>query len=382
MARRSHRTLNNPSHDLPTARKVVEEYSLFETGPSHPLSQINGYMACACKRCQRWESFLRTGGSHSQPVYLVPTRELILELSKWLCEQQRLLLPSAHVESLRVLEVGAGDGTLCMHLQTSLQAAEGIALHATDSFARGLIPATGASVECLAVDEALAKYSPHIVVCAFMPLGMDWTRQFRSCSSVRAYVLLGETDDGCCGRPWATWGYLCDDDDDAADVCVSSTSSDGDSDTSEDNQVAQKQQKVARETEHAASSKQEKRGPRWEGDTHVAEGSAHVAALPMQSALANMPAPAPVHIAVPLPLPVVPQRVFDESSSKRPWIPSLEHAQAAWRQVYAYEPSITPWGATGWERKELVHLSHELICCTDRCWNRNRHAKAVCFQRT
>ena len=38
-------------------------------------------------------------------------------------------------------------------------------------------------------------------------MGVDWTARMRASASVAEYVLVGEADDGMCGRPWETWGY-------------------------------------------------------------------------------------------------------------------------------------------------------------------------------
>ena len=43
-----------------------------------------------------------------------------------------------------------------------------------------------------------------------MPYQTDSTKDFRSCPSVKEYILIGETDHGCCGHPWETWGVTWD----------------------------------------------------------------------------------------------------------------------------------------------------------------------------
>ena len=79
-----------------------------------------------------------------------------------------------------------------------------------------------AQVEKLSVEQALEKYAsnyseddssedepkqrPHIIViCSWMPMGQDWTSQFRK-ANVDEYILIGEADDGSCGDNWLTWG--------------------------------------------------------------------------------------------------------------------------------------------------------------------------------
>ena len=99
-----------------------------------------------------------------------------------------------------ILEVGAGNGALSRHLGQTLNTK----IHATDS---GDWRILGNGVETLDVDAALAKYQPALVVCAWMPSGVDFTKAIRATPSVRAYALIGEADDGaCCGHPYDTWG--------------------------------------------------------------------------------------------------------------------------------------------------------------------------------
>lgn len=73
-------------------------------------------------------------------------------------------------------------------------------------------------VEQLSADAALQKYGPSsneeeaekrtrlIVLCSWMPPGVDWTRDFRHNGLVEEYILIGESDDGTCGHNWLTWG--------------------------------------------------------------------------------------------------------------------------------------------------------------------------------
>tara|TARA_B100000795_G_scaffold130865_1_gene97670 strand:- start:227 stop:490 length:264 start_codon:yes stop_codon:yes gene_type:complete len=78
-----------------------------------------------------------------------------------------------------------------------------VLLAATDSFANKGLRAV-APVEAIEYQAALAQHSPHVVLCCWMPLGQDWTVAMRAEGSVTHYVLVGETDDGCCGVPWGT----------------------------------------------------------------------------------------------------------------------------------------------------------------------------------
>ena len=119
----------------------------------------------------------------------------------------------------------------------SLPKADGFRIEvvATDDGSWNVSPK--APVERLSFEQALDKYAPQvllpssssdaaevgdctsahnnivIVVCSWMPQGVDWTEQFRR-HNVDEYVLIGECDDGQCGDNWSTWGnpHFCDDD--------------------------------------------------------------------------------------------------------------------------------------------------------------------------
>ena len=322
---------------LPSSRGIAAAYSLYDTGAPHPLEfSASGVAACHCERCQHWAHFVATGDGGG-PIYLVPTRDLIETFANWILRERDV---SGMNEPLRVLEVGAGDGKLALHLRAALRSS-GVVLVASDSGARGLSPASGADVAPLDAESALHAVAPHIVYAAFMPLGMDWTAAFRACASVRTYVLLGEGDDGCCGRPWATWGYLCDGDDDAADVCVSSTSGSSSGSSSEDGGDDADEEDGDRIGIRPASS--------GGGGRAAACGSGGGSAAACGSGGDDTPA-----------------RVACIN---------------AWRRVYQYEPQRTPFGAAGWGRAELADVSSSLICRTDACWSSTRHAKAVAFRR-
>src|SRR5688572_9778673 len=47
---------------------------------------------------------------------------------------------------------------------------------------------------------------PHIVICSWMPQGIDFTADFRATPSVQEYYLIGESDTGITGHAWKTWG--------------------------------------------------------------------------------------------------------------------------------------------------------------------------------
>jgi hypothetical protein len=57
-------------------------------------------------------------------------------------------------------------------------------------------------------------------------MGCDWTADIRSTHSVVEYLMVGETDEGICGRPWETWGV-------ETAIAYGESSSESESDTDE-----------------------------------------------------------------------------------------------------------------------------------------------------
>lgn len=107
---------------------------------------------------------------------------------------------------LVILEIGAGNGRLSHFLRQKLEerAPGQIKVIATDSGEWSL--KSNFPVEQLKHDEAMEKYSPDIVVFSWMPYKEDSSKDIRKFDSVQEYILIGETDGGCCGDKWETWG--------------------------------------------------------------------------------------------------------------------------------------------------------------------------------
>lgn len=118
-------------------------------------------------------------------------------------------LNQQHVDALanflkpykKILEVGAGNGRLSHFLRERLPDASIVAI---DNGSWEIEPLF--SVEKMEIDEALEKYQPEIVISCWMPYQADWTPMFRACSSVQGYILIGETDGGCCGTETLWFG--------------------------------------------------------------------------------------------------------------------------------------------------------------------------------
>ncbi len=101
---------------------------------------------------------------------------------------------------MNILDIGAGNGRLGTLLNKF--AGDAYKIQSVDYYA------TNPIVEKLDYQEALTKYNPDLVICSWMPPDEDWSQSIRATPSVREYLLIGETDDGVCGEPWSTWGFI------------------------------------------------------------------------------------------------------------------------------------------------------------------------------
>ena len=72
-------------------------------------------------------------------------------------------------------------------------------------------PTSTPSTSATSVASAPPLDSPVLVLTAWMPGGVDWTREIRACSAVQEYLLIGESDSNVCGDKHLTW-WLDDDD--------------------------------------------------------------------------------------------------------------------------------------------------------------------------
>lgn len=150
---------------------------------------------------EKWKRFVENKES---PVYEIWTEEYIEGLSNYLVERAESL-QTLGKKPLTVLEVGAGDGKLSHFLQQKLEEKlPGVfKIIATDSGEDKI--KTDCPIEIIDYKQALNKYQPAVVICSWMPLGVDFTAVFRATPSVREYILIGEIN-GCCGNR-QTWGY-------------------------------------------------------------------------------------------------------------------------------------------------------------------------------
>jgi hypothetical protein len=150
---------------------------------------------------RKWQTYIR---NKKIDQYEVLNREFVEALGGYLRERAQLF-----EEPPVILEIGSGNGRLAFFLNSYLSETEtGIEIVATDSGDWGI--ETVCDVDQLPCEEALQKYEPQIVVCSWMPRGVDFTAAMRAQRSVSEYLLIGETETGCCGSDKLTWGVEID----------------------------------------------------------------------------------------------------------------------------------------------------------------------------
>lgn len=169
-------------------------------------------------------------------IYQVWTKEYVELLARYLLKRTN----EFQGETV-VLDVGAGDGLLSKYLQFAIgdeirpkssqrgnirgkvkgSRPQPASSHVYPSKIPPKVPSIiaiddgswkiieKADVEKIRVEEALKKYSDDntqlIVLCSWMPMGVDWSALFRQ-FNVHEYILIGECDEGSCGDNWETWG--------------------------------------------------------------------------------------------------------------------------------------------------------------------------------
>ena len=128
---------------------------------------------------------------------------------------------------MTVLEIGAGAGLLTRALRQQyeeLRARGSRGSSSSDSSGCGgcgsnvVFKATDVrppreaqrvgNVERMNAMKALQRHAPSIVVCAWMPSGVDFTSDVRRCATCLEYILLGVPDSCISGDIWATWGIM------------------------------------------------------------------------------------------------------------------------------------------------------------------------------
>ena len=175
------------------------------------------------------EDILELGGGHvancgpfnyvceQAGIYEFWTKEYVAGLAAYLMD--RAEEKGADGNTI-ILDVGAGDGTLAHFLRSALEAPAAQGVHVESKLQKS-VPTVVATddgswkirprfeVENIGVGEAVTKYRQMcdqlIVLCSWMPMGVDWTADIRA-NGADEIILIGECDDGNCGDNWLTWG--------------------------------------------------------------------------------------------------------------------------------------------------------------------------------
>lgn len=122
----------------------------------------------------------------SKGIYCFYSREFVGALAKLIGRR-------------KVIEVGAGDGTLSRFLAQC-----GVAVTATDDYSWSHQIRYPADVlRCDAVT-AVARYAPEVVVCSWPPAGNPFERHIFQASSVRLYIMIGSRYQVASGN-WAAY---------------------------------------------------------------------------------------------------------------------------------------------------------------------------------
>jgi hypothetical protein len=132
----------------------------------------------------------------SRQVYTFLTEEYVDALAHY-------LKPRLAQYGGSIVEIGAGNGRLAFFLQQ-----RGVPVLATDDCSWKLEShKKDRDVQILdfSCDDALAIYSPSIVICAWMSMYKDFTASFCATPSVKEYILIGPAP--LCGHAFDTWGF-------------------------------------------------------------------------------------------------------------------------------------------------------------------------------
>lgn len=154
----------------------------------------------------QWENFCR---AHDSQLYEIFNQEYVHALASYLVERAREYGATAE-KPMIVLEVGAGEGKLTHFLA---QECDRLSPGLVNIIANSSVPSKWGGltqprypVELGDYADALEQHDSDMVICSWMPNGIDWSANFRATSSVKEYVLIGEADHGCCGHYEKTWG--------------------------------------------------------------------------------------------------------------------------------------------------------------------------------
>lgn len=149
-----------------------------------------------------WDGILPESGI-SASTYEFWNEEHLVALADHIADTARSI-GTQGTEQVTVLEVGAGNGRLSHFLREKLKTRCGdtVRVIGVDNGSWKLRPMF--PVEKCEHAEALAKYKPAIVLFSWMPRDVDITPDICATPCVQEVLLIGETEGGCCGGPWAS----------------------------------------------------------------------------------------------------------------------------------------------------------------------------------
>ncbi len=135
-------------------------------------------------------------------LFEILTNEYIEDLTCYLVNRINKLID----QQITILEAGAGDGRLTFFVNQKLQrySQKEVKMIAIDNGQRGIKPLY--RIINYDYQEALERFKPQIVLSSWMPMGVDWTKDFRKTISVMEYILIGPKDNGFSGAYYETWG--------------------------------------------------------------------------------------------------------------------------------------------------------------------------------
>ena len=157
----------------------------------------------------RTDVFWRFCADRRFPQYELLTRQSIAALARYVVSRVLLYHASGRLGKgvCTILDAGAGTGRLAYFLSVTIRERHpklpvSINIVACDS-GREQIP-TQFPVVSADYAAMLADAKPDIVIASWMPLGEDWTADFRATQSVLEYILIGPPE--ATGHVERTWG--------------------------------------------------------------------------------------------------------------------------------------------------------------------------------
>ena len=143
---------------------------------------------------------LRFANRKGAPVYEFYTKEFVRALARYVVRRLAPTLRSRGTATL--LEIGSGDGRLCLHLRHALPPQ--IVVLASDAVAH---PEPAFPVTLAVHSDVLdAVERPDLVLICWHAPNQDFTAVVRDKESVQEYLLLGPPDSSDVGHDAATWG--------------------------------------------------------------------------------------------------------------------------------------------------------------------------------